>query len=166
MHRLEFYQPEEIQQIIQRAADILGVSIKPEAAAEIAKRARLTPRIANRLLKRVRDYAEVHGDGVIHTDLARRALELLEVDGMGLDPADRQLLLAIVENYHGGPVGVETLAAMTGDERATIEDMYEPYLMQVGFLERTPRGRKVTPKAYAHLGKPPVGGEINQAELL
>lgn len=166
MHRLEFYQPEEIQQIIQRAADILGVSIKPDAAAEIAKRARLTPRIANRLLKRVRDYAQVHGDGIIHSELARQALELLEVDDMGLDPADRQLLLAIVENYQGGPVGVETLAAMTGDERATIEDVYEPYLMQIGFLERTPRGRKVTPKAYTHLGKPPVGGEINQAELL
>jgi Holliday junction DNA helicase RuvB len=166
MHRLEFYQPNEVQQIIERAAEILGVSIKPDAAAEIAKRARLTPRIANRLLKRVRDYAEVHGDGIINTDLAREALKLLEVDEAGLDPADRQLLLAIIENYRGGPVGVETLAAMTGDERATIEDVYEPYLMQIGFLERTSRGRKVTPKAYSHLGKPPVGGEISQPELL
>lgn len=166
MHRLEFYSHDEVQQIIERAADILGVEIKADAAAEIAKRARLTPRIANRLLKRVRDYAEVHGDGVINPDLARRALKLLEVDDAGLDPADRQLLLAIIENYRGGPVGVETLAAMTGDERTTIEDMYEPYLMQIGFLERTARGRKVTPKAYTHLGKPPVGGEISEPELL
>jgi len=166
MHRLEFYSHNEVQQIIERAADILGVQIKPEAAAEIAKRARLTPRIANRLLKRVRDYAEVHGDGVINPDLAQQALKLLEVDDAGLDPADRQLLLAIIENYKGGPVGVETLAAMTGDERTTIEDMYEPYLMQIGFLERTARGRKVTPKAYTHLGKPPVGGEISEPELL
>lgn len=166
MHRLEFYSHDEVQQIIERAADILGVQIKPEAAAEIAKRARLTPRIANRLLKRVRDYAEVHGDGVINAELAKQALQLLEVDDAGLDPADRQLLLAIIENYKGGPVGVETLAAMTGDERTTIEDMYEPYLMQIGFLERTARGRKVTSKAYSHLGKPPVGGEISQPELL
>lgn len=153
MHRLEFYSPDEVQQIILRAAGILGVSIKPDAAAEIAKRARLTPRIANRLLKRVRDYAEVHGDGVISPELAMQALKLLEVDAAGLDPADRQLLMAIIENYRGGPVGVETLAAMTGDERTTIEDMYEPYLMQIGFLERTARGRKVTPKAYTHLGQ-------------
>ena len=166
MHRLEFYSPDEVQKIIMRAADILGVRIKEDAAAEIAKRARLTPRIANRLLKRVRDYAEVHGDGHITTDLAQEALKLLEVDDAGLDPADRQLLLAIIENYRGGPVGVETLAAMTGDERTTIEDMYEPYLMQIGFLERTARGRKVTPKAYVHLGKPPVGGEISQPELV
>jgi len=166
MHRLEFYSPDEVQKIIIRAADILGVRIKEDAAAEIAKRARLTPRIANRLLKRVRDYAEVHGDGHITADLAQEALKLLEVDDAGLDPADRQLLLAIIENYRGGPVGVETLAAMTGDERTTIEDMYEPYLMQIGFLERTARGRKVTPKAYTHLGKPPVGGEISQSELL
>lgn len=166
MHRLEFYSPDEVQQIIVRAADILGVRIRPEAAAEIAKRARLTPRIANRLLKRVRDYAEVHADGMISPDLAHQALKLLEVDEAGLDPADRQLLLAIIENYKGGPVGVETLAAMTGDERTTIEDMYEPYLMQIGFLERTARGRKVTPKAYAHLGKPPVGGEISPPELV
>jgi Holliday junction DNA helicase RuvB len=166
MHRLEFYSPGEIQQVIQRAADILGVQIHPTAAAEIARRARLTPRIANRLLKRVRDYAEVHGDGVIRDDLARKALQLLEVDEVGLDPADRQLMIAIIDNYRGGPVGVETLAAMTGDERTTIEDMYEPYLMQIGFLERTSRGRKVTLKAYKHLGKSPVDGEINQPELL
>lgn len=166
MHRLEFYSPDEVQQIITRAADILGVKIRPEAAAEIAKRARLTPRIANRLLKRVRDYAEVHGDGSIDSDLARHALQLLEVDDVGLDPADRQLLLAIIENYKGGPVGVETLAAMTGDERTTIEDMYEPYLMQIGFLERTARGRRVTGKAYRHLGKIPPSSDAQQSELL
>lgn len=166
MHRLEFYSPDEMRQIILRAAEILGVRVRPEAAVEIAKRARLTPRIANRLLKRVRDYAEVHGNGEISVDLALEALRLLEVDEAGLDPPDRQLLLAIIENYKGGPVGVETLAAMTGDERTTIEDMYEPYLMQIGFLERTVRGRKVTPKAYRHLGKPAIGGEISQPELL
>lgn len=164
-HRLEFYSPDEVTQIIVRAAEILNVRVRPKAAAEIAKRARLTPRIANRLLKRVRDYAEVHGDGVITPEIAAQALKLLEVDSMGLDPADRQLLLAIINNYKGGPVGVETLAAMTGDERATIEDMYEPFLMQIGFLERTARGRKVTPKAYAHLGLSPQP-ETNQSELL
>lgn len=165
MHRLEFYSPDEVTQIIERAADILNVRIKPAAAADIARRARLTPRIANRLLKRVRDYAEVHGDGIITRDIAEQALKLLEVDDAGLDPADRQLLLAIIENYKGGPVGVETLAAMTGDERTTIEDMYEPFLMQIGFLERTSRGRRVTPKAYAHLGKTPHP-ETNQPELI
>lgn len=165
-HRLEFYTPEEAQKIITNAADILGAKIEPNAALTLAKRSRLTPRIAIRLLKRVRDFADVNGDGIIDTVISSKALQLLEIDDMGLDPADRQLLLAIVENYQGGPVGVETLAAMTGDERATIEDVYEPYLMQIGFLERTPRGRKVTPKAYRHLGKSPAGGETNQAELL
>lgn len=153
IHRLEFYSPGEIAQIIRRSADILGVTIDATAAAELAKRARLTPRIANRLLKRVRDYADVNGDGIIDTVIATKALHLLEVDELGLDPADRQLLAKIIENFAGGPVGVETLAAMTGDERATIEDFYEPYLMQIGLLERTPRGRKATPKAYGHLGK-------------
>ena len=154
IHRLEFYAPDEIAQIIARSADILGVHIHAPAAAELAKRARLTPRIANRLLKRVRDYADVNGDGIIDTVIATKALLLLEVDELGLDPADRLLLTKIIENFSGGPVGVETLAAMTGDERATIEDFYEPYLMQIGLLERTPRGRKATQKAYGHLGKP------------
>ena len=154
IHRLEFYAPDEIAQIIARSADILGVQIHAPAAAELAKRARLTPRIANRLLKRVRDYADVNGDGIIDTVIATKALSLLEVDELGLDPADRLLLTKIIENFSGGPVGVETLAAMTGDERATIEDFYEPYLMQIGLLERTPRGRKATQKAYGHLGKP------------
>lgn len=153
IHRLEFYKPEEIQQIITRAADILNVRIQAEAAKELAHRARLTPRIANRLLKRVRDYADVNGDGIIDTVISSRALHLLEVDELGLDPADRMLLLAIIDNYKGGPVGVETLAALTAEERSTIEDFYEPYLMQIGLLERTPRGRKVTHKAYRHLGK-------------
>lgn len=153
VHRLEFYSPAEMTQIIHRSAEILQVQIHPVAAAELAKRARLTPRIANRLLKRVRDYADVNGDGIIDTSIAHGALKLLEIDELGLDPADRHLLHAIVENFNGGPVGVETLAAITGDERATIEDFYEPYLMQIGLLERTPRGRKATGKAYKHLGK-------------
>jgi Holliday junction DNA helicase RuvB len=156
VHRLEFYKPTEMAQIIHRSADILGVTIHAAAAGELAKRARLTPRIANRLLKRVRDYADVNGDGIIDTEIAHGALTLLEIDELGLDPADRHLLLAICDNFSGGPVGVETLAAITGDERATIEDFYEPYLLQIGLLERTPRGRKATPKAYRHLGKPHI----------
>lgn len=155
LHRLEFYNHEDIQSIIQRSADILDVKIQDGADKEIATRSRLTPRIANRLLKRVRDYADVNGDGIIDFPIAQSALELLEIDETGLDPADRQLLSAIIENHSGGPVGVETLAALTGDERSTIEDFLEPYLLQIGFLERTPRGRKVTHKAYKHLGKKP-----------
>lgn len=154
LHRLEFYTPDEIQQIIERAAEILTVRIDAGAARELATRARLTPRIANRLLKRVRDYADVHGNGMIDVDLNRKALDLLEIDELGLDPADRMLLAAIIDNYKGGPVGVETLAALTAEERSTIEDFYEPYLMQIGLLERTPRGRKVTRKTYQHLGRP------------
>lgn len=154
LHRLEFYTPDEIQRIIQRAAEILSVRIDPTAAKDLATRARLTPRIANRLLKRVRDYADVNGDGIIDTVINHAALNLLEVDELGLDPADRMLLLAIIENYNGGPVGVETLAALTAEERSTIEDFYEPYLLQIGLLERTPRGRKVTLKTYKHLGRP------------
>jgi Holliday junction DNA helicase RuvB len=155
IHRLEFYKPDEIRQIIERAADILAVRIEQQAAAELAHRARLTPRIANRLLKRVRDYADVNGDGIIDTVISSQALELLEIDELGLDPADRMLLIAIIDNYKGGPVGVETLAALTAEERSTIEDFYEPYLMQIGLLERTPRGRKVTHKTYKHLGRTP-----------
>lgn len=154
LHRLEFYTHDEIQQIIERTAAILEVKIDAKAAAELATRARLTPRIANRLLKRVRDYADVNGDGIIDTVISGQALALLEVDELGLDPADRMLLTAIIDNYRGGPVGVETLAALTAEERGTIEDFYEPYLLQIGLLERTPRGRKVTSKAYQHLGKP------------
>jgi Holliday junction DNA helicase RuvB len=153
IHRLEFYTPEEIQRIIERAAGILSVKINKDAAETLAGRARLTPRIANRLLKRVRDYADVNGDGIIDTVISTKALELLEVDSLGLDPADRMLLSAIIDSYQGGPVGVDTIAALTAEERTTIEDFIEPYLMQIGLLERTPRGRKVTPKAYSHLGK-------------
>jgi Holliday junction DNA helicase RuvB len=158
MHRLEFYTPEEIGRIIHRSADILNVQINPEAADKIASRSRLTPRIANRLLKRTRDYADINGDGIVDTVVADNALELLEIDHIGLDPADRRLIETIIENHDGGPVGIDTLAAITGDERSTIEDFFEPYLLQIGFLERTPRGRKVTHRAYTHLNKkPPVG---------
>jgi len=152
-HRLEFYTPEQMQQVITRAAGILDIRIDAPAALKLAERSRLTPRIANRLLKRVRDYADVNGDGIIDTAISTKALELLEVDELGLDPADRMLLTAIIESYNGGPVGVETLAALTAEERSTIEDFIEPYLMQIGLLERTPRGRKVTPKTYRHLGR-------------
>jgi Holliday junction DNA helicase RuvB len=165
IHRLEFYNPDEIEQIIARAASILNVKIDQPAAGELAKRSRLTPRIANRLLKRVRDYADVNGDGIIDHQLSHKALELLDVDELGLDAADRMLLAAIIENYDGGPVGVETLAALTAEERGTIEDFYEPYLMQIGLLERTPRGRKVTAKTYRHLGKTPRA-EASQSTLL
>jgi len=157
MYRLDFYTPEEIQKIIERAAKILKVKIDKKAAQELARRSRLTPRIANRLLKRVRDYADVNGDGIIDEPLGLKALQLLDIDELGLDTADRRLLSAIIENYEGGPVGVETLSALTAEERGTIEDFYEPYLMQIGLLERTPRGRKVTHKAYKHLGKKPSG---------
>lgn len=165
IHRLDFYKPDEIQEIITRAASILKVKIDQPAAAELAKRARLTPRIANRLLKRVRDYADVNGDGIIDTQLSYKALELLDIDELGLDTADRALLAAIIENYNGGPVGVETLAALTAEERGTIEDFYEPYLMQIGLLERTPRGRKVTHKTYKHLGRQP-SNDAQQSALL
>jgi holliday junction DNA helicase RuvB len=159
IHRLEFYEPDEIKQIIKRAAGILNVKIDDEASGLLAGRARLTPRIANRLLKRVRDYADINGDGVIDAKIATEALGLLEIDSLGLDPADRGLLVAIMEHHNGGPVGVETLAALTAEERTTIEDFYEPYLMQIGLLERTPRGRKVTRRAWEHLGKKPVSAQ-------
>lgn len=155
-HRLEFYTNDEISQIIRRAASILDVAIDEIAAGELAKRSRLTPRIANRLLKRVRDYADINGDGIIDSKIATGTMKLLEIDEVGLDPADRRILETIIEHHGGGPVGVDTLAAITGDERSTIEDFFEPYLMQIGMLERTPRGRKVTLKAYEHLDKKPT----------
>ena len=164
VHRLEFYKPEEIQHIITRAAGILGVKIDADAALKLAERSRLTPRIANRLLKRVRDYADVNGDGIVDVNISTKALELLEIDELGLDPADRMILTSIIEHYDGGPVGVETLAAMTAEERSTIEDFIEPYLLQIGLLERTPRGRKVTQRAYTHLGVKP--SKNIQTELL
>lgn len=155
MYRLEFYQPDEISRIIARAAAILGSKIDDAAAAILSTRARLTPRIANRLLKRVRDYADVNGDGIIDTVITTKALALLEIDDLGLDTGDRNLLASIIDNYGSNPVGLGTLAALTGDEASTIEDFYEPYLLQIGFIERTPRGRRVTPKAYRHMGKSP-----------
>lgn len=155
IHRLEFYESDEVRQIIKRSAQILNVPINDQAAALLSGRARLTPRIANRLLKRVRDYADINGDGIIDAEIATEALNLLEIDSLGLDPADRAILAAIMEHHNGGPVGVETLAALTSEERTTIEDFHEPYLMQIGLLERTPRGRKVTIRAWEHLGKKP-----------
>lgn len=149
--RMQYYTVEELTLIITRAAQILGVPIDEEAAKEIAGRSRGTPRIANRLLKRVRDFAQVMADGVITLELARRSLDQLQVDEYGLDHVDQQYLRAIITHFNGGPVGVETLAAMIGEEVETIEDVYEPYLLQIGFLQRTPRGRVVTPLAYRHL---------------
>ena len=149
--RLELYTPQELAEIVTRSAGILDIEIKPDGALEIASRSRGTPRIANRLLKRVRDFAQVMSDGIITCDTARLALDRLEIDELGLDRNDRRLLEAILNFYNGGPVGVETLAAAIGEEAVTIEDVYEPYLMQIGFLTRTPRGRCVTQKAYAHL---------------
>jgi len=153
IYRLEFYKPSEISDIIIRAAGILQVKIAPESAQTLSTRARLTPRIANRLLKRVRDYADVNADGVIDTVVTEKALAMLEIDELGLDPADRNLLERMIEAYGDRPVGLTTISALTGDEATTIEDFYEPYLLQLGFLERTPRGRRVTPKAHRHLGK-------------
>jgi Holliday junction DNA helicase RuvB len=153
IHRLEFYTHDEIGKIVTRASKILESNIHPESATLLSTRARLTPRIANRLLKRVRDYADVNGDGIIDRVTTLRALEMLEIDELGLDPADRHLLTSIIDNYGDNPVGLNTIAALTGDEMATIEDFYEPYLLQLGFIERTPRGRRVTQKAYKHLGR-------------
>ncbi len=151
IYRLEFYTPDEIAKIITRAAGILESKIHSDAAALLSTRARLTPRIANRLLKRVRDYADVNGDGIIDTVTTISALTMLEIDELGLDPADRNLLTSIIEAYGDNAVGLTTIAALTGDEATTIEDFYEPYLLQIGFIERTPRGRKVTAKAKRHL---------------
>ena len=149
--RLELYTPEELSTIVKRSAGILNVEIEPEGAMEIARRSRGTPRIANRMLRRVRDFAQVVADGVITRQVADQALLALEVDHLGLDQVDRRMLRAIIENYGGGPVGLDTLAATIGEESVTLEDVYEPYLMQIGFLTRTPRGRCVTRKAYEHL---------------
>ena len=155
--KLELYKPEELRRIICRSAEILNVEIEPDGALEIASRSRGTPRIANRLLRRVRDFAEVYGDGVITKDLADKALRLLDIDKSGLDAIDRRLLMSIIENYGGGPVGLDTIAATINEESVTIEDVYEPYLLQQGFLTRTPRGRCVTRRAYEHLGIPFAG---------
>lgn len=152
--RLEMYKPAELQKIVERSAGILGIEVDPDGAAEIAKRSRGTPRIANRLLKRVRDFAQLLGDGRITREIADDALTRLEIDGLGLDANDRRMLMSVIEHYGGGPVGLDTLAATINEERDTIEDVYEPYLIQIGFINRTPRGRVVTPTAYEHFGVP------------
>lgn len=155
--RLEMYNNEELAMIAKRSAGILEIPIDEQGAREIASRSRGTPRIANRLLKRARDFAEVMGNGVITTDTAKIALGRMEIDELGLDNIDRLLLTSMIKNYNGGPVGLETIAATIGEEAVTIEDVYEPYLMQIGFLSKTPRGRVATPKAYEHLGIPMKG---------
>jgi Holliday junction DNA helicase RuvB len=155
VYRLDFHSEEALSQIIRRSARILGIAIDDAGAAEIARRSRGTPRVANRLLKRVRDFAQVMADGAISEDVARRALARLEIDRLGLDEVDHKVLRAIIEKFDGGPVGLETIAASISEEPDTIMDVYEPYLMQVGFLQRTPRGRMVTRLAYEHLGIEP-----------
>jgi Holliday junction DNA helicase RuvB len=155
-HRLDHYDPVELSRIVRRSARLLGVEIEDSGAVAIAERSRGTPRVANRLLKRVRDYAEVHGDGTVSAQLARSALDLLEVDHLGLDRLDREILRTICDKFSGGPVGLSTLAASVGEEQDTIEDVYEPYLLQRALIERTPRGRAATRRAFEHLGlKPP-----------
>ena len=151
---LDLYDEESLKMIVRRSANILNIGIEDKGALEIAKRSRGTPRIANRLLKRVRDYAQVVEDGVITVDVANDALKLLEIDNLGLDSVDRKLILTMIYNFNGGPVGLDTVSAATGEERTTIEDVYEPYLLQIGFLNRTPRGRIVTKRAYEHFNIP------------
>lgn len=169
--RLELYTVEQLTEIVTRSAGILGIECEQEGAVEIARRSRGTPRIANRLLKRVRDFAQVLGDGVITREIANEALRRQEIDQLGLDAIDRRMLTTIIRTYGGGPVGLETLAAAIGEESVTLEDVYEPYLMQIGFLSRTPRGRCATPQAYEHLGLTPNGRpqpapEADQLSLL
>lgn len=164
VHRLDYYSEKELEIILTRSAGILEIAIVPEGANEIARRSRGTPRIANRLLRRVRDYAQVKADGMITREVAASALEMMEVDGKGLDKMDHKLLLAMIEKYSGGPVGIENLAASISEEKDTIEDVLEPYLIQTGFIQRTPRGRIATPMAYKHFNKlPPSQG--NQDNL-
>lgn len=166
--KLELYTPEDLTTIVKRSAGILNIEISDDGAYEIASRSRGTPRIANRLLKRVRDFAQIRGDGIIDRDIASYALEKLEIDALGLDNIDRRMLKTIIEIYNGGPVGLDTLAATIGEESVTLEDVYEPYLLQIGFLARTPRGRCATRLAYEHLGlrmptkaASPVGGQLD-----
>lgn len=164
--RLNFYTPEELKQIALRSAQILEIDVDPEGAFELARRSRGTPRIVNRLLRRVRDYAQVCGSGVITRQDADQALEMLEVDGAGLDAMDRLILATIIDKFQGGPVGIDTLASAISEEKATIEDVYEPYLLQTGHLDRTPRGRVATARAYQHLGRAIPGGLNNPQEKL
>ncbi len=166
LFRLELYTPEELSQIVRRSASILGIDAEPEGILEIARRSRGTPRIANRMLKRVRDYAQVKGSGVITVDIAREAIAMQGVDALGLDKTDRTMLTTMMEKFGGGPVGLDTLAATTGEDAVTIEDVYEPYLMQLGFLMRTPRGRVCTPAAWAHMGRTAPGtGDNGQMKM-
>jgi Holliday junction DNA helicase RuvB len=158
MSRLDFYASQHLERIIVRSATILAVPLDPEGAREIARRARGTPRVANRLLKRVRDFAQVRADGTVSRRVADEALELLAIDQMGLDEVDRGILRLVAEKFAGGPVGLDTIAAAVGEEPDTVEDVYEPYLMQIGFLQRTPRGRMISPAGYGHLGLKPGGG--------
>ncbi len=160
VHHLEFYTDEELQTIVERSADVLGVEIDPKGALELARRSRGTPRLANRLLKRVRDFAQVKYDGKITKEIADFALDLLEVDRYGLDQIDRRILMTLIEKFMGGPVGLDTLAAAIGEDSGTIEDVYEPYLIKKGFINRTPRGRVVTELGYQHLGVVPDGGNV------
>jgi len=162
-HTLDFYSVEDILKIVIRSARILNIPLEQSGAQEIASRSRRTPRIANRLLRRVRDFAQVEGDGVITVEVSKRALEMLEIDALGLDEVDRKYLLTIIEKFDGGPVGVNTLAAATSEEKSTLEDIYEPFLMQIGFLNRTTRGRIATPLAYRHFGLKPGQSKIQQS---
>lgn len=155
VHRLDFYEPQELAEIAQRSALLLDITIEDDGAEEIARRSRGTPRIANRLLRRVRDFAQVKGDGVINQTTAAKALEMLEVDELGFDEVDRKILTALIEHYQGGPAGIAAIAAAVGEDRGTIEDLYEPFLIQQGFLQRTKQGRIATRRAYEHLGQPP-----------
>jgi Holliday junction DNA helicase RuvB len=164
--RLDYYDQPAMEFIINRAAKMLNVEIKPEGTSEIARRARGTPRVALRLLRRVRDYAQTRGDGVISGPIAGEALELMEVDHLGLDDVDRRILSCIIEKFGGGPVGLDTIAAAISEDRATVNDVYEPYLLQLGFLDRTPRGRVATPHAYEHLGIPYDASRFDQQKPL
>lgn len=159
VERLDYYPPQDLFKIVLRSARILGVETDEEGAIEISKRSRGTPRIANRLLRRIRDFAEVKGEGIIDGDLARDSLDILQIDHLGLDDMDRRILSTIIEKYSGGPVGLSTIAAVIGEDEGTIESVYEPYLLQLGFIDRTPRGRKATAGAYKHLGIKPARDE-------
>jgi len=163
VHRMDYYSKNDLLKIITRGAKILEVGIEPKGALELALRSRGTPRIANRFLKRVRDYAEIRGDGIITLKIAKEALSLLGVDDYGLDELDREIILSIINNYDGGPVGIETLALLLGEDRRTIEEIYEPYLVKIGFIKRTHRGRVVTSKAYKHFGK--IKDNMNKMEI-
>ena len=166
IHRLDYYRDEDLKKIIRRSADLLGVAIDDRGAEQIARRSRGTPRVANRLLRRVRDYADVKADGVVNAREAEHALDMMEVDSLGLDEVDRKILQTISENFGGGPVGIATIAAAIDEEKDTIESIYEPFLMRIGFLERTSRGRKITPKACEHLGLVPPGASPSSQKKL